>query len=909
MTKEKKQASENVQVVVRVRPISQREQEQGSRESITSNLADNSVTVHADGDSARTFSFDRIYTKQFTQKDIYTQSIHPLVDSVLGGYNATVFAYGQSGSGKTYTMTGGSGASRGVIPHALDHIFESTRQEEAATDRKTTHSIRISYVELYNGLCRDLLTDTKSTLELKENEHKLFYVKGLEQVKVSSPEQCLRLLDEGHRRREVGCTMLNEDSSRSHSVFTVEITSMSAESEPPVIVVSKLNLVDLAGSERQGKTATTGKRFEEGKKINLSLTALGSVIDSLVKKEGHIPFRSSHLTMLLKDSLGGNCRTVMFATCSPVEYNASETMSTLRFADRAKKIKNTPRVQLDPKDELLQQLREEVALLKKRLQAAGVDEDAENQKEDSYDRLQVEAQGLRSEVESLTTDLHALSARHATVTADAEDQATHLNLLKAANKEAEALVSAVSAALREFVAALPFPAAAKPALLCAEPDEPLPARSIPPLFASLLSLLTEGGGGGSGNGAAPPKVSTGAAAAAGAVHSNGANGANGTTMHRRSPDSAGLTASPQSNVSDSAGGGTANNVKSHGTNGNPPLAPERKKKKRGGGGGGGGGASDVSDPSREVGSSSGDSTAAEGEVQLLAAEVARLRHQAVERSEDAQRLKDEVAKWRGAVREVELECAASMEQSQAKMVQENNRRIEEVLVAHGAEVQRLKKLATEAKRRVRKAKEAHSELECKYDEHIVAYDALFKDFEDLKLQSLKQLQSSQPGRSEARFHPQNVNTIKLTSLAAVAGRLQGDIANLQASGHNSDRTCSKSAPLAPHGLPGQDSGDALSLRPMSTIVLPDSAKPLFRSPLDGGGGGGLTSPVSMDHASPRAVSPQPQLPPAADTSAPFAKAPLPRLQNLSPREEPMLAMPVPPASKRVNKEDKTRRGA
>ena len=842
------------------------------------------MTVHSDGDSARTFAFDRIYTKQFSQKDIYTQSIHPLVDSVLGGYNATVFAYGQSGSGKTYTMTGGSGASRGVIPHALDHIFESTQQEEAATDRKTTHSIRISYVELYNGLCRDLLTDTKSTLELKENEHKLFYVKGLEQVKVSSPEQCLRLLDEGHRRREVGCTMLNEDSSRSHSVFTVEITSMSAESEPPVIVVSKLNLVDLAGSERQGKTATTGKRFDEGKKINLSLTALGSVIDSLVKKEGHIPFRSSHLTMLLKDSLGGNCRTVMVATCSPVEFNASETMSTLRFADRAKKIKNTPRVQLDPKDELLQQLREEVALLKKRLQAAGVNEDEENQREDSYDRLQVEAQGLRSEVESLTTDLHALSARHATVSADAADQATHLNLLKAANKEAEALVTAVSAALRDFVAALPFPAAAKPALLCAEPHEPLPARSIPPLFASLLSLLTEGSSSNS-NGAAPSvgKVPTGAAAA-------GSNGTNGTTMHRRSPDSAGLTASPQSNVSDSGGGGGSTaNAKPHGNgNGNPPLAPERRKKKRGGGGTGG----DVSDPSREVGSSSGDSTTAESEVHLLAAELARLRHQAVERSEDAQRLKDEVAKWRAAVSRVELECAASMEQSQAKMVQENNRRIEEVLVSHSAEVQRLKKLATETKRRVRKAKEAHSDLECKYDERLVAYDTLFKDFEDLKLQSLKQLQSSQPGRGEARFQA-NVNTIKLTSLAAVAGRLQGDIASLQANGHN-DRTCSKSAPLAPHGLPGQDSSDALSLRPMSTIVLPESAKPLFRSPLDGGGG--LASPVSMDHASPRAVSPQPQLPQAADPSAPFAKAPLPRLQSLSPREEVRVLCPFLPTA-------------
>ncbi|KAJ9449052.1 Kinesin-like protein FLA10 [Diplonema papillatum] len=457
--RKKDASSENVQVVVRVRPISHRELELKTKEVVTTDVSNNTVSVQADDSSFKSFTFDQIYNKQFDQKSIYLQTIHPLVQSVLAGYNATVFAYGQSGSGKTHTMTGQLNTpDQGIIPNALQHIFEAVRQEEAATKKQFT--ILVTYLELYNGKCRDLLTDTKKNLELKENEQKLFYVKDLEKMRVSSVGQCMQLMLDGHKRREVGSTLLNQDSSRSHSVFTVEVTCLNQEEEPPTAVVSKLNLVDLAGSERQTKTAAEGDRLKEGSNINLSLSALGTVIDVLVKGKGHIPFRSSPLTMLLKDSLGGNSRTVMFATVSPSDLNTPETVSTLRFADRAKKIKNKPRVQMDPKDALIAELREELASLKRQLgfpvggTAGSVQEAAETQ----LDALQVQHAALQEEAAALAAEASRLAKKVAPLKAELkQERALHasaaedLQIAKDTHLDTAAHLQQLSAVVGQYI--------------------------------------------------------------------------------------------------------------------------------------------------------------------------------------------------------------------------------------------------------------------------------------------------------------------------------------------------------------------------------------------------------------------------------------------------------------------------
>eukprot|EP00756_Hemistasia_phaeocysticola_P025903 Hpha_TRINITY_DN16030_c2_g2::TRINITY_DN16030_c2_g2_i1::g.120827::m.120827/K20196/KIF3B; kinesin family member 3B len=397
----KGEKSENLQVCVRVRPLSDKEQRDGCKEVVTTDLVQNSVTVQqaADHGDFKTFCFDQIYNRDFTQKDIYLRTTHPVVESVLEGYNSTVFAYGQSGTGKTHTMTGVIGTpEQGVIPNALTHIFESIA---AADPERVTHTVSVSFLELYNGKCRDLLTDKKRNLELKENAHKLFFVKDLEKVVITGGmPQCMRLMEEGSHRRETGATQLNQDSSRSHSVFTVEITAFNREHEPPTTCVSKLNLVDLAGSERQSKTGAEGDQLKEGSNINLSLSALGTVIDVLVKGRGHIPFRSSPLTMLLKDSLGGSSRTVMFATVGPADMNTQETISTLRFADRAKRIKNKPVLQMDPKDALIVSLREQIEALQARLGGA-----AEVVDSTRVDALEVELCELRNERDQALEDL------------------------------------------------------------------------------------------------------------------------------------------------------------------------------------------------------------------------------------------------------------------------------------------------------------------------------------------------------------------------------------------------------------------------------------------------------------------------------------------------------------------------
>eukprot|EP00026_Physarum_polycephalum_P004441 Phypoly_transcript_04460.p1 GENE.Phypoly_transcript_04460~~Phypoly_transcript_04460.p1 ORF type:complete len:706 (+),score=158.05 Phypoly_transcript_04460:223-2118(+) len=254
---------------------------------------------------------------------------------------------------------------RGIIPNSFQHIFDKINLSS-----DIQYLVRVSYLEIYNEVIRDLLSDDpKAKLDLKEHPDKGVYVKDLSQKVVRSVEEMDNVMNVGNSNRTVGFTAMNATSSRSHSIFSITVESSSPGPDgKPHIKAGKLHLVDLAGSERQEKTGATGIRLKEATKINLSLSALGNVISALVDgKAQHIPYRDSKLTRLLQDSLGGNSKTVMVANLGPAEYNYDETMSTLRYANRAKNIKNKPKINEDPKDALLREYQEEIEKLKAQL--------------------------------------------------------------------------------------------------------------------------------------------------------------------------------------------------------------------------------------------------------------------------------------------------------------------------------------------------------------------------------------------------------------------------------------------------------------------------------------------------------------------------------------------------------------
>ena len=355
--------SECVKVAIRVRPMNAHEKEQNSTLCVEVDTVNNTVSVTKT--DTKTFQFDYVYPMETTQRQIYDEVAFPIVDSIFQGYNGTIFAYGQTGCGKTFTMMGivDNPDLKGIIPNAFSHIFGFIKTE----GESKKFLVRCSFVEIYNEEVRDLLVNKSTKLDIREDPKKGTFVKDLTYVTLKDTQDIQKCLDRGNKNRHVGQTSMNDQSSRSHSLFTVYLEI----EENGKIRSGKLNLVDLAGSERVGKTNATGQTFDEGKKINLSLTALGSVIDALSFNRKHIPYKDSKLTRLLADSLGGNTKTVMFANISPASYNYDETVGTLRYASRAKLIKNAPKINEDPKDALLRKYEEEIKALKEQLANGG----------------------------------------------------------------------------------------------------------------------------------------------------------------------------------------------------------------------------------------------------------------------------------------------------------------------------------------------------------------------------------------------------------------------------------------------------------------------------------------------------------------------------------------------------------
>lgn len=384
---------DNVRVVIRCRPLL--EDLEANEEAVV-RVDQPSQTIQVNN-SRRTFTYDHVFGADSTQDELYDRSARHIVDCVLQGYNGTIFAYGQTGTGKTFT-------SSGISERSFEHIFEHIGA--SAGDHKFL--VRASFYEIYNEEIRDLLVvaakDGKSpakalplmkkkgpsgpanrSLKLKETKEGAVVIKDLSYFVVNSVEDLKRLKAAGDRQRACGATKMNQRSSRSHTIFTITIETTvvssskklektsSKEIAPLAAVrVGKFHLIDLAGSERQAKTGTTGTRLKEASNINLSLTSLSLVIAALTDpKAKFVPYRNSKLTRILSDSLGGNSKTLLIACIGPAKVNLDETLSTLRFASQAKAIRNKPVINEDSKDTLLRQFQQQLAELQAQLESEG----------------------------------------------------------------------------------------------------------------------------------------------------------------------------------------------------------------------------------------------------------------------------------------------------------------------------------------------------------------------------------------------------------------------------------------------------------------------------------------------------------------------------------------------------------
>ncbi|XP_027736143.1 kinesin-like protein KIF27 isoform X2 [Empidonax traillii] len=364
-----------VKVAVRVRPLLSKEILHNHQVCVR--LVPNAKQIIIGKDHV--FTFDFVFGKSSTQEEVYTVCIKPLLVSLTEGYNATVFAYGQTGSGKTYTIGGDHIASvavdeKGIIPRAIQELFQHISE-----NRNINFYVKVSYIEVYKEELRDLLELETSVKELhiREDEKGNTVIVGAKEFQVECADEVISLLESGNAARHTGTTQMNEHSSRSHAIFTISICQKQyAESQKNTdaardLIASKFHFVDLAGSERVAKTGNTGERFKESIQINSGLLALGNVISALgdpKRKSVHIPYRDAKITRILKDSLGGNAKTVMITCISPSSLDFDESLNSLKYANRAKNIRNKPVVNYNPEKCRIDEMELEIRLLRDALQ-------------------------------------------------------------------------------------------------------------------------------------------------------------------------------------------------------------------------------------------------------------------------------------------------------------------------------------------------------------------------------------------------------------------------------------------------------------------------------------------------------------------------------------------------------------
>ncbi|KAK8730484.1 hypothetical protein OTU49_008036 [Cherax quadricarinatus] len=372
-------SSQNIKVFVRCRPMNSSEKSSKSFSIVEcQNHKEITIRERPMDKFAKTFTFDRVFGPESKQIDVYKSVAKNSVEEVLSGFNCTIFAYGQTGTGKTFTMEGERTPDNtswdedplaGVIPRCVTHLFDELRMQ------KLEFSMRVSFLELYNEELFDLLSphDDMSKLRLYEDSSRKgsCIIQGLEEVLVRSKSDVYSVLEKGSNKRQTAATLMNAHSSRSHTVFTVTIhIKENTLDGDELLKTGKLHLVDLAGSENIGRSGAVDKRAREAGNINMSLLTLGRVITSLVEKAPHVPYRESKLTRLLQDALGGRTKTSVIATISPASVNLEETLSTLDYAHRAKNIQNKPEVnQKLNKKELIGEYSEEIERLRRDLMA------------------------------------------------------------------------------------------------------------------------------------------------------------------------------------------------------------------------------------------------------------------------------------------------------------------------------------------------------------------------------------------------------------------------------------------------------------------------------------------------------------------------------------------------------------
>uniref|UniRef100_A0A7N8WTQ4 Kinesin-like protein n=1 Tax=Mastacembelus armatus TaxID=205130 RepID=A0A7N8WTQ4_9TELE len=326
-----------IKVMCRFRPLNSSEVTRGDK-YIPKFQGEETVVI-----GGKPYMFDRVFQSSTTQEQVYNACAQKIVKDVLEGYNGTIFAYGQTSSGKTHTMEGNlhDTDAMGIIPRIVQDIFNYIY----SMDENLEFHIKVSYFEIYLDKIRDLLDVSKTNLSVHEDKNRVPYVKGCTERFVCSPEEVMDTIDEGKSNRHVAVTNMNEHSSRSHSIFLINVKQENTQTEQKLS--GKLYLVDLAGSEKVSKTGAEGAVLDEAKNINKSLSSLGNVISALAEGSAYIPYRDSKMTRILQDSLGGNCRTTIVICCSPSSFNEAETKSTLMFGQRAKTIKNTVTVNIE----------------------------------------------------------------------------------------------------------------------------------------------------------------------------------------------------------------------------------------------------------------------------------------------------------------------------------------------------------------------------------------------------------------------------------------------------------------------------------------------------------------------------------------------------------------------------------
>eukprot|EP00051_Salpingoeca_urceolata_P018835 m.267969 g.267969 ORF g.267969 m.267969 type:complete len:1177 (+) comp19290_c0_seq13:198-3728(+) len=387
-----------VKVAVRVRPFNSREEKRNAKLIIA---MDGNVTTIQDpskpDEPPRKFTFDYSYwshdgfvkregdeyllpadDRYADQERVFRDLGQGVLDNAFAGFNTSLFAYGQTGSGKSYSMVG-YGANTGIVPVTCEHLFRAIVESESTTKR---FQVTFSMLEIYNERVRDLLVANPppSGLQVRQRGRGgAFFAVGLTRVPVASYDEINRRMEQGTKNRTTASTNMNATSSRAHTIVTIQFDQITLEGGRETTKSSEINLVDLAGSERASSTGAQGDRLKEGSAINQSLSALGKVIsaladESLGKQKVHVPYRESMLTRLLANALGGNSKTVMIAALSPADINHDETLSTLRYADRAKKIKTKAVINENPTDKLIRELKEENARLKAKLDGSGSDD-------------------------------------------------------------------------------------------------------------------------------------------------------------------------------------------------------------------------------------------------------------------------------------------------------------------------------------------------------------------------------------------------------------------------------------------------------------------------------------------------------------------------------------------------------